>query len=383
MLSGGLLEDRPGVKIRGGRALEDLGLEIFALTDVEEDEEYLNPGKLFQDTGSVYTYTNSTVMHPDDHTIITSSLVSSRVPSESNSGLNTGVNSGVTTPHTLSRRNSTSTFSTTLGLAKMLNERGIKAITASCVSTPNGDKNFSPTMTPCNSPDGSPTLSRSASPELKMSSISFGLLYSGAEFLKRTFSGETPQNTPRQTEAIRRSRRDNNAKQQYSEGKGKEIEKQDWMSFDNIMSSTMGMSQLALQGALYSRQKSPIAQLAYFKNSLSRKAETDTNNSSDLSSAASSVSNDSCSGASFASARDEGSSVEDTENLASVRRLAERLKRKGSGAKSTRPDLGQVIQCQSAGGTGGSVKPVTKESMAQSTLGTISSLLFGRKGGLL
>lgn len=38
-----------------------------------------------------------------------------------------GLNSGMSTPSTLSRKNSTSTstFSTTLGLAKMLNERGI------------------------------------------------------------------------------------------------------------------------------------------------------------------------------------------------------------------------------------------------------------------
>ncbi|XP_011505955.1 PREDICTED: trafficking kinesin-binding protein milt isoform X2 [Ceratosolen solmsi marchali] len=383
---GGLLEDRPGVKIRGGRALEDLGLEIFTLTDVEEDEEYLNPGKLFQDTGSIYTYTNSTVMHPDDHTIITSSLVSSRVPSEPNSGLNTSVNSGVTTPHTLSRRNSTSTFSTTLGLAKMLNERGIKAVTASCVSTPNGDKNFTPTMTPCNSPDGSPGHSRSASPEPSTSSISFGLLYSGAEFLKRTFSGDTPQNTPRQTEAIRKSRRDN-AKQQSNEGKGKEIEKQDWMNMDSITSSSLGMSQLALQGTFYSWRKSPIAQFAYLKNSMSRKVEYE-GNSSDSSYVASTVSDDSQSGVSSVSGKSERCQTEDTDNFASTQILSTKFRHSGGARSVTRPDLGQVKQqCQSTGGpgSGGSSIPpiVTKESMAQSTLGTISSLLFGRKGGLL
>lgn len=60
------------------------------------------------------------------------------------------------TPVTLSRRGSTTTFSTTLGLAKMLNERGIKAVTPSAVATPCGDRSFTPTATPCNSPDGTP-----------------------------------------------------------------------------------------------------------------------------------------------------------------------------------------------------------------------------------
>jgi trafficking kinesin-binding protein 1 len=67
----GLLDERPGVKIRGGRQLEDLGLELYSLSDLEEDEESINPGKSFQSTGSVYTYTNSTVLHPDDNTSVT------------------------------------------------------------------------------------------------------------------------------------------------------------------------------------------------------------------------------------------------------------------------------------------------------------------------
>lgn len=198
---GGLLEDRPGVKTRGGRGLEDLGLEIFTLTDVEEDEEYANPGKLFMDTGSVYTFTNSTVMHPDDHgSSVTQSLMGSRIASAADSTCNSGMN----TPRaTLSRRNSTSTFSTTLGLAKMLNERGIKANntnSSSAASTPNNDKNnYTPTSTPCNSPDGTPPNSRPTSPgpskSRDVTSSGTGaleFLYSGAELLYRTFSGEQP-----------------------------------------------------------------------------------------------------------------------------------------------------------------------------------------------
>lgn len=79
-----------------------------------------------------------------------------------------------------------------LGLAKMLNERGIKAITPSALSTPSGVNSFTPTATPCNSPDGSPNESRSSSPApvpyktLKLP----GILGTGADLLRRTIIGE-------------------------------------------------------------------------------------------------------------------------------------------------------------------------------------------------
>ncbi|CAB0015953.1 unnamed protein product, partial [Nesidiocoris tenuis] len=53
------------------------------------------------------------------------------------------------TPVTRSRRNSTSTVSTTPCLARLLAERGIKAATPSTLGTPA----YTPTATPCNSPD--------------------------------------------------------------------------------------------------------------------------------------------------------------------------------------------------------------------------------------
>lgn len=84
----GLLDERPGVTIRGGRGLDELGLQIYSLSDVEEDADD-NPGKQFQTFGSVYTYTNSMVMHPDDGMSVTSSMppshMSSRVTSVSSS----------------------------------------------------------------------------------------------------------------------------------------------------------------------------------------------------------------------------------------------------------------------------------------------------------
>lgn len=81
------------------------------------------------------------------------------------------------TPARLSRRNSTCTFSVTLGLAKLLNERGITAATPSNLVTPT----FTPTATPCNSPErgrspiSTPSHSRSASPSMAPFSSAFGL----------------------------------------------------------------------------------------------------------------------------------------------------------------------------------------------------------------
>lgn len=85
---GGLLDERPGVTIRGGRGLDELGLHLYSLSDVEEDEAD-NPGKQFETYNSIYTFTNSMVMHPDDGMSITSSSpqsqMSSRVASNSSS----------------------------------------------------------------------------------------------------------------------------------------------------------------------------------------------------------------------------------------------------------------------------------------------------------
>lgn len=80
----GLFDERPGVTIRGGRGLDDLGFQTYSLSDVEEDADE-NPGKQFQTNGGVYTYTNSVIMHPDDGMSITTSLpqsyMSSRISS--------------------------------------------------------------------------------------------------------------------------------------------------------------------------------------------------------------------------------------------------------------------------------------------------------------
>lgn len=84
----GLLQDNERIKVRGEKRLEDLGLQMYSLADVEEDYEEF-PGKQFESSNCVYTLTNSTVLHPDDGTTsITFSLPSSQVSSRMTSNVN-------------------------------------------------------------------------------------------------------------------------------------------------------------------------------------------------------------------------------------------------------------------------------------------------------
>lgn len=67
---------------------------------------------------------------------------------------------------------------------------GIKAVTPSAYNTPCGVNSFTPTATPCNSPDGTPIASRSCSPE-PYENLSFPrlLLNSMPQFLQQTVGG--------------------------------------------------------------------------------------------------------------------------------------------------------------------------------------------------
>ncbi|XP_068986899.1 trafficking kinesin-binding protein milt isoform X4 [Bombus flavifrons] len=346
---GCLLEERPGVKTRGGRGLEDLGLMTFTLSDLEEDEEYTNPGKVFQDTGSIYTFTNSTVLHPDDHRNVTPSIMDSTVETAPSSALN----SGMSTPSTLSRKNSTSTstFSTTLGLAKMLNERGIKAASPSSL-TPSEERNYTPTATPCNSPDASPPDSRSSTPTPE-GRLSLGLLSSGAELLKRTFGGETQAKRKRPE----LSRSDKKALSSI-----RLVEKLERIGIDTIMASTYGssFSPLVLQGSLYARHGtvSPMAQLTFLRNSMSGNQEK--------------LSPSSTASDSSTTKRN----IIDKKQDESIPNRESRQRR--TSARAMRSDLGQVVTSAAVPVTAAKETPP-----AQSALGSISSLLFGRKGGLL
>ncbi|XP_025404778.1 trafficking kinesin-binding protein milt isoform X2 [Sipha flava] len=189
-----ILEEQPqGVIKKSDSTAPIAGLpQTFRLDEIEEDEPRSHPGKMFQMSTHITTITNSTVMHPDDGTNITNSVNGSTMSTAVNSRVNSRLPTRETTPM-LSRRNSTTTFSSSCGLAAMLNERGIRAITPSALATPM----FSTTATPCNSPygspSGSPDRSRSPSPSDSPYSHPFGLpgylMHSGAKLLRKTLTG--------------------------------------------------------------------------------------------------------------------------------------------------------------------------------------------------
>ncbi|XP_037811868.1 trafficking kinesin-binding protein milt isoform X1 [Lucilia sericata] len=446
----GLLEERPGVTIRGGRGLDDLGMQVYTLSDVEEDVSDELPGKQFEFSGCTYTYTTSTVMHPDDGLItdlsfLSQSQMSSRMASTSTSRQP----SCPPTPRAgLSRKNSCSTFSVNLGLASMLNERGIKAVTPSALNTPAGP-NFSPTVTPCNSPEGSPT--RSMSPEPL-----FGLLSSGADLIRRKLVGgdiERPNRNQQhqKQQKIMLTRLERRALRSL-----RLVEKVESIGLENIITTQPNaMSQLA--SGIANRSASPMAQLTSLKN-----IHTNSNNvvsdlhfdrnqikdvlqkglnpkelqkptSSKSSAAGVSRTSDQCENKKTSHTDTKqhqkmhkleddaqskaGSNISDLEN--SSVRVKQMLRQKsrrnlkngqrpdlGTIGGRVRTDLGRVSPKQndqpssthnksSAVASGSSSKHIstngkdhdTKEqqqqSITQSFVGTVSSLLFGRKGGWL
>ncbi|XP_044734084.1 trafficking kinesin-binding protein milt isoform X2 [Chrysoperla carnea] len=400
---GGLLDERPGVKIRGERALEDIGLETYTLSDLEEDEEYSNPGKQFENSGCVYTYTMSTVLHPDEVASVTDSVRGSRVasvcPSEHGSP--------PSTPRILSRRNSTSTFSTTLGLAKILNERGIKAVTPSCLNTPNAINSFTPTATPCNSPDGTPPPSRSASPPPYL-----GILSSGVELIRRTFGGVDPA----AVRASRRSKRSSKLALSRTDRKAlsgiRIVEKIERIGLESILASTAQTTSPTFMNSIYTQRpaNTQLAQLSTIKGSISSTSASseysDSSSSSDLLKEkpplhGSSTSSNKSSSTSSQTNRERMSLSRERTPLSALglpakpgsgqlqRRLeqlnARQARRQAGGL--TRPDLGTVGPPNGPkSSTSSRQDQQNRQQQPQQslgTLGTINSLLFGRKGGLL
>ncbi|XP_025832122.1 trafficking kinesin-binding protein milt isoform X2 [Agrilus planipennis] len=342
----GLLEERPGVKIRGGKELEDMGVESYVLSDLEEDEEYSNPGKGFESSAPIYTLTNSTVMHPDDGTFVTPSERGSRMTSVCSSIQN----SPPQTPLVRSRRNSTSTFSTTLGLAKMLNERGIKAVTPSAVATPCGPNSFTPTATPCNSPDGSPLRSGSPEPDAEHFSIPQLIFSSVPAFLQQTVGGGAIKKTSLSKRRL--------SKSGTNEGLVGRIER---IGISNLMGAPNALS---ISAAMYARPAltSPMAQLTCLlpsNNPVQKEKEALKNEDVHPQTSAKPPT-----GLGVPAKPGSGALNSRLEQLNSRRQ-----RRQGT-VGMTRPDLGTVTTNK---------KPAQTE---QSFVGTLSSLLFGRKGGL-
>ncbi|XP_021351763.1 trafficking kinesin-binding protein 1-like isoform X3 [Mizuhopecten yessoensis] len=118
---GGIFESRPGVQIKGERKL-DMDEEVYNLSDFEEDDDYEDNTecyKRFQESSTINTYTNSTVKHP------------TQLVGEDGSELDSDIDCVESTSTKLStprlssmvQSSGTTTYSMSLGLAAILNER--------------------------------------------------------------------------------------------------------------------------------------------------------------------------------------------------------------------------------------------------------------------
>lgn len=333
----------------------------------------------------------------------------------------------------LSRRNSCSTFSMSTSLASMLNERGIKAVTPSALNTPAGP-NYSPTVTPCNSPEGSPPRESSPEPPLLAN-----LLYSGADMIRRKLVGEsTTERTSRlpARNKILLSRQERRALRSL-----RLVEKVESIGLENIIHSSahnhpVGISPLAL-GSVRSRTASPMTQLTSLKNishqrrnddpyamdretvravlnkglsreSLNSDISTDGSTTSSITKRDSSsdltiksqLGADSDKSTSISAHSDVNRTPKKTDSrLKQMQRQKSRRSMMNNGG-GQRPDLGTV------GGNSSSNKlsstklmqksmeiddddqssvasEAPQQTITQSFVGSISSLFFGRKGGLL
>lgn len=358
----GLLNENERVKVRGEKGLEELGLQLYSLEDVEEDVDDL-PGKQFDSTHCIYTYTNSYVMHPDDGT---SSITFSLPPSQMSSQMSSRQPTRPTTPRTLSRRNSCSTFSVSVGLASMLNERGIKAVTPSCLNTPSG-ANFSPTITPCNSPTGSssPTHSSHVQNNTEVSLTSF--LTSSAGALKKRFIGHDAES------AMKSSRLEKKAKLRSI----RLLQNVEDLGIENILSSTNSsrmVSPLALHSSnIYTRyNNSPMTQLTSLKRlSAEQKVVVEENNQKENQNQ--NEQDDKCQASTSSSSLSRAKST----------KIGRQKSRRNLNA-GQRSDLGTVNTMKDR------KSPTTEEaekneekSIVGGFVGSISSIFFGRKGGYL
>ncbi|XP_017950015.1 trafficking kinesin-binding protein 1 isoform X3 [Xenopus tropicalis] len=153
---GGILDPRPGVVTKGFRTLDLDQEDVYCFTDYEEDEtgdipfksfttspsiqhsetSVYYPGKCMSQTNSTFTFTTCRILHPSDElTRVTPSL--NAVPTPACGNLNNLKSTPASTPCTPRRlslaesftnlRESTTTMSTSLGLVRLLKERGISA----------------------------------------------------------------------------------------------------------------------------------------------------------------------------------------------------------------------------------------------------------------
>ena len=169
---GGVLEERVGVAIKGNeKAGLDPLFEMYRIEDVEEEEESeeMSVPRQIPPTNTNYTFTNSTVLHPDT-TMMTNmygrSQMSSGVPSRNQSRLGSRCSS----MSDLSGQ-FPSSYLSNIGLVKLCSQKkisgarrsqldltsvgSVSSLTPSVLNSPLGSKRMSPTVTPPHTPQES------------------------------------------------------------------------------------------------------------------------------------------------------------------------------------------------------------------------------------
>lgn len=310
-----------------------------------------------------------------------------------------------------------------MGLASVLNERGIKAVTPSVLNTPTG-QNYSPTVTPCNSPDGSPTREFSEAPLIS------GLLASGAELLRRKLIGAPVERPSRLAtrNKLALSRLEKKALRSI-----KILEKVESIGVDNIMQpppttvSPLALHSTSMYQGRVRRSDSPMTQLTSLKHlsdgsaaagssgatkksnkekdvripketirAVLNKGLVETGSDTDSIASSSILSEEPMPLTRHRSGSRTKQNKGPTETSAAVadscvRRMQRQKSRRqmmNSAHGTRRADLGTVSSAHRTSMTDlGSVGNVQQESkqnegiFAQGVVGTISSLIFGRKGG--
>lgn len=336
----------------------------------------------------------------------------------------------------------------------MLNERGIKAVTPSALNTPAGP-NYSPTVTPCNSPEGSPPRAQSPEPL-------FGLLSSGADLIRRKIVGDQHQQQQQKQRSSLSKQQQQKIMLSHLERRALRslnlIEKVESIGLENIISAQRGLGagianrsssplssgslqslhtstnsivddihfdRAQIKGVLHRGLKSPTpatpaAGAAAGGVAISTSSSTSAYNSDDsddqglvmkikpaksstpTTSAAAQSQPTSMAGAATGAP---GATASET-RLKQMQRQKSRRQLK-NGMASQRPDLGTIA---GAGAGGGRVRPdlgrvsdnsgskmtgkrddvkavqeeeAAPQSITQAFVGSVSSLLFGRKGGWL
>ncbi|XP_061165446.1 trafficking kinesin-binding protein 1-like isoform X1 [Saccostrea echinata] len=118
-----LFESRPGVATKGERKL-DVEVETYNLSDFEEDDDYQEcPSKRFEESSTINTVTDSKVRHPSDYSSDEEETLSECDKNDPRV-TPTSFTSRMATGHQ-SHNNATSTFSVSMGLASILNERDL------------------------------------------------------------------------------------------------------------------------------------------------------------------------------------------------------------------------------------------------------------------